>query len=90
MNIFRILLSKRARKMPFSTLLEVLKMRFGSQRLLFQEYIDYRLHELDDLNAENRSKFLGNGRKFRLNYICNDPHVHAGRKIAHDTFHDGN
>lgn len=74
MNILRILLGKRARKVPFSTLREILKMRFGSQRLLFQEYIDYRLHDLDDLNASERSRFLGNGRKFRLNYVCNDPH----------------
>lgn len=72
MNILRILLGKRARKAPFSTLSEILRMRFGSQRLLFQEYIDYRLHELDDLTAEERSRFLGNGRKFRLNYVCND------------------
>ncbi|WP_350281879.1 sugar-transfer associated ATP-grasp domain-containing protein [Nitrosomonas sp.] len=74
MNILRILLGKRARKVPFSTLREILKMRFGSQRLLFQEYIDYRLHDLDDLNASERSRFLGNGRKFRLNYVCNDLH----------------
>lgn len=74
MNILRILLGKHARKAPFSTLIEVLKMRFGSQRLLFQEYIDYRLHDLDDLDAEARSRFLGSGRKFRLNYVCNDPH----------------
>lgn len=73
-SIFRILLGKRARKAPFSTLCEVIKMRFGSQRLLFQEYIDYRLHELDDLDVEARSRFLGNGRKFRLNYVCNDSH----------------
>lgn len=37
MNIFRILLGKRARKAPLSVLFEVLRMRFGSQRLLFQE-----------------------------------------------------
>lgn len=72
MNILRILFGKRARKVPFSTLSEILRMRFGSQRLLFQEYIDYRLHELNDLTAEERSRFLGNGRKFRLNYVCND------------------
>ncbi|SFU51594.1 Sugar-transfer associated ATP-grasp [Nitrosomonas eutropha] len=72
MNILKILFGKRARKAPFATLSEVLRMRFGSQRLLFQEYIDYRLHELDDLSAEERGKFLGNGRKFRLNYVCND------------------
>lgn len=72
MNILKILFGKRARKTPFATLSEVLRMRFGSQRLLFQEYIDYRLHELDDLSAEERNKFLGNGRKYRLNYVCND------------------
>lgn len=72
MNILRILFGKRARKAPFSTLSEILRMRFGSQRLTFQEYIDYRMHELDDLSTEARSRFLGNGRKFRLNYVCND------------------
>ncbi len=72
MNILRILFGKRARKAPFSTVTEILRMRFGSQRLSFQEYIDYRLHELDDLSAEERRRFLGNGRKFRLNYVCND------------------
>lgn len=73
MNIFRILLGKRARKTPVDTLAEILRMRFGSQRLTFQEYVDYRFHELNDLSAEERSRFLGNGRKFRLNYVCNDP-----------------
>lgn len=71
-NILKILSGKRARKAPFAVLFEVIRMRFGSQRLLLQEYIDYRLHELDDLSAEERNRFLGNGRKFRLNYACND------------------
>ncbi|MXS85792.1 hypothetical protein ABO04_07710 [Nitrosomonas sp. HPC101] len=87
MKIFRILLGKRARRAPFSTLSEILRMRFGSQRLLFQEYIDYRFHELDDLSAEERHRFLGNGRKFRLNYVCNDPHwFMLGKKLPMTIF----
>lgn len=71
-DIIKILLGKRARKAPFATLIEIIRMRFGSQRLSFSEYILYRFHELDDLSAEERGRFLGSGRKFRLNYICND------------------
>lgn len=72
LDIIKILLGQRARKAPFATLVEIIRMQFGSQRLSFSEYLAYRFHELDDLTAEERSKFLGGGRKFRLNYICND------------------
>lgn len=73
-DIITILQGERARKAPISTLIEVLHMRFGSQRLPFHEYLAYRFHELDDLSAEERSRFLGSGRKFRLNNVCNDSH----------------
>lgn len=71
-DLITILQGDRARRAPVSTLIEVLRMRFGSQRLPFREYLAYRFHELDDLSAEERSRFLGSGRKFRLNYVCND------------------
>ncbi|HNP52889.1 MAG TPA: hypothetical protein PKJ85_14030, partial [Nitrosomonas nitrosa] len=71
-DLITILQGDRARRAPVSTLVEVLRMRFGSQRLPFHEYLAYRFHELDDLSAEERSRFLGSGRKFRLNYVCND------------------
>lgn len=57
---------------PLGRLYEAILMRIGGHRLSFREYISYQLHTDQTLAAEERNKFLGNGRKFRLNYVCND------------------
>ncbi len=46
-------------------------MRIGGHRLSFREYIDYQLHTDQTLTAEDRRRFIGEDRKWRLHIRCN-------------------
>jgi hypothetical protein len=56
---------------PFSRLYEAIHMRIGGHRLTFREYIDYQLHIDQTLAADERRRFIGEDRKWRLHVRCN-------------------
>lgn len=56
---------------PFGRLYEALLMRAGGHRLSLREYISYQLHTDQTLTTEERKRFIGEDRKWRLHIRCN-------------------
>lgn len=56
---------------PITRLYEAVLMKVGGHRLSFREYVDYQLHTDQILTTEDRRRFIGEDRKWRLHIRCN-------------------